>query len=128
MKPIKQTYIIKAPIEKVWDALVNAKTIEKWGGGPAKMQSTQMSQFSLWGGDIHGKNTKVVKNKKLVQEWYGGDWEKPSKVVFELSQKDGKTTVKLTHTNLPEGEEKEFEKGWKEYYLGPLKKLLEKVA
>lgn len=126
MKVIKQDYTIDAPIEKVWDALVNAETIEKWGAGPAKMQSTEMSEFSLWGGDIHGKNLKVVKNKKLVQEWSHGEDEESSKVEFELSEKGGKTTVKLAHTNLPEGQEKDYEDGWKDHYFGPLKKLVEK--
>lgn len=37
MKTIVQNYHIDAPIEKVWEALVNAQEISGWGGGPAKM-------------------------------------------------------------------------------------------
>jgi len=83
-------------------------------------------EFSLWGGDIHGKNTKVVRMRELEQDWYGGDWDKPSKLKFELSEKDGTTTVMLTQTAIPEEEFKDISDGWKQYYLGEIKKLLEK--
>ena len=126
MKTITQTYTIKAPVEKVWEALVDPAMIEKWGGGPAVMDDNVGTEFSLWGGDIYGTNTKVVPNKILEQDWYGGEWEKPSKVIFKLSEKDGVTTLDLVHTDLPEESESDFADGWKNYYCGPLKELVEK--
>lgn len=125
MKTIKQTYTIEAPVEKVWQALVDPKVIEKWGGGPAEMGANQGENFSLWGGQIEGKNVKVVANKELVQEWYAGNWPEPSILKFELKEKDGKTTVELLHTNVPDKEAKGIEDGWRQYYLGPLKELVE---
>ena len=125
MKVINKIYQINAPIEKVWDALVNPSTINKWGGGPVKMSQDEGFGFEFWGGDIFGTNTKVVKNKALEQDWYGGKWEKPSKVKFELSEKDGKTELILVHKYLPEAEADDFDKGWDDYYLGPIKQLLE---
>jgi uncharacterized protein YndB with AHSA1/START domain len=125
-KVIKQEYLIKAPLEKVWEALTEPKIIDSWGGGPSKMKATQNYEFSLWGGDIHGKNIKVVKGKTLKQEWYSGKWQKPSIATFDLSEMDGKTKVVLTHTDVPESEIKDISDGWKDYYLGPMQKLLEK--
>lgn len=84
------------------------------------------TKFSLWGGDIHGKNIDVIVGKKLVQEWFGGDWEKPSIVTFTLTEKKGKTTIALRHSNIPDEEAQEIADGWKMYYLGPLKDYLEK--
>lgn len=126
MKSLKQKYVIRAPLEKVWDGLTNAKVIEKWGGGPAKMNESVGYEFSLWGGDINGKNIKVAKGKVLKQEWKSGNWETPSIVEFNLKEKGGKTTVNLSHKNIPDSEFKDIKSGWKDYYLGPLKKLLEK--
>jgi activator of HSP90 ATPase len=125
-KVIKQEYLIRAPIEKVWEALTEPKIIDKWGGGPAKMKANQNYEFSLWGGDIHGKNIQVAKEKTLKQEWYSGKWQKPSIATFDLSEADGETKLILTHTNVPENEIKDISDGWKDYYLGPLQKLLEK--
>ncbi|MEK7113059.1 MAG: SRPBCC domain-containing protein [Patescibacteria group bacterium] len=126
MKSFKQEYVINAPAGKVWEALVDPKVIEKWGGGPAKMSDKEGDAFSLWGGDIWGKNKKVVPEKMLVQEWYGGDWKEPSIVTFTLSDQGGRTLLSLVHGNLPDAGWEEFADGWKEYYCGPLKELVEK--
>ena len=125
MKAIRQTYHIKASVEEVWRALVDPKYIEGWGGGPAKMSDKVGSQFSLWGGDIYGKNIEVIANKKLIQEWFGGKWDKPSIATFALSSKNDQTTIEFTHVDVPENEYKDIEQGWKDYYLGPIKKYLE---
>lgn len=126
MKLIHQSYLIHAPLEEVWQALVNPTYIEGWGGGPAKMDGKVGTKFTLWGGDIHGKNTEVIPHKKLVQEWYGGNWDKPSTATFELQQEGDNVRIDFTHLNVPEGDFKNIEQGWKDYYLGPLKDFLEK--
>ena len=127
MKTIKQTYLIKAPIREVWKALVDPKYINAWGGGPAKMEGTEGFRFVLWGGEIFGKNTQVVENAKLIQEWWdrAGKWDEPSIAEFELVQKGDKVKLTLTHANLPDESKKDIDEGWKKFYLGPLKKYLE---
>ena len=126
MKIIKQTYQINSSIDKVWEALVNPKIVNAWGGGPAKMDAKVGSKFSLWGGDIHGKNIEVVKNKKLVQDWYGGEWDEPSKLIFNLTAQDGKTQLELVQENVPDKEYQDISDGWQDYYIGPMKAYLEK--
>ena len=127
MKTIKQTYNIKAPIEEVWKGLTDPKYIEGWGGGPVKMNDEVGTKFEFWGGDIHGTNTEVVKNEKLVQNWYGDKWPQPSKVTFLLKElSDGETRIDLIHENLPGNEADNFADGWKQYFLGPMKKYLER--
>lgn len=125
MKSIRQEYSAKVPVEKVWEALVDPKIIDEWGGGPAKMKEEVGFKFSLWGGDIHGTNTKVVKEKVLEQDWFGGDWDESSKLRFELSTHENKTKVLLTQSNIPDKEVDDISSGWHDYYMGPLIKLLE---
>lgn len=122
---IKQRYLIKAPISKVWEALVLPKVIDAWGAGPAKMDDKEGSTFSIWGGDIWGKNLEVIKGEKLVQEWYGGKWAKPSIVTFDLKSKGNMTEVNLVHKGAPVDEEADLADGWKKYYFGEIQKLLE---
>lgn len=125
MKYIEQRYLIKVRPEKVWDALTNQKTIKEWGAGPAVMNDKVGAEFSLWGGDVYGKNLEVLEKKKLVQEWYGGEWAVPSIVTIKLSYDGDCTEVLLYHKDLPKSEVKEFDEGWRDYYFGPIKKLLE---
>lgn len=124
-KAIKQTYLIESPAEEVWKALTNEEYIQDWGGSPVKMDDKVGTEFEFWGGEIWGKNIEAVPNEKLVQEWYGGNWDKPSLVTFYLFKEDGKTRLELVHESLPEKEYDNFEDGWKEYYLGPLQEMLE---
>lgn len=125
MKIIKQKYLIKAPVEKVWDALVNPEVIKRWSGSPAKMDGNVGTSFKLWGGEMYGTNTKVVEYKLLEQDWYGGDWAKPSKASFELISKNYQTEVLLIHKGFPEEEMDDFAEGWNSYYLGAIKKMFE---
>lgn len=125
MEIIHQTYHIKAPVAKVWQALVEPKIIEQWSGASARMDEEVGTKFELWGGDIYGINTLVIPQKKLGQDWYGGDWPKPSKVTFVLSEEDGATLLEIKHWDFPEKEKADFEDGWKRYYCGAIKDLLE---
>jgi len=124
-KTIKKTYNISSPVDQVWNALVDPITINNWGGGPSKIDSNVGSDFELWNGDIFGKNIEVIPGKKLVQEWFGGDWPKASIVTFRLKEDKNGTILELEQINVPEDEIDDIEQGWDDYYLGPLKKMLE---
>lgn len=125
MKTIKQIYTVEAPVDKVWKAFVDPREIDDWGGGPAEMDGSAGTEFKLWGGDIWGKNLEVEPGKKLTQEWYCGDWPEPSKVTFAFKQNGDNTQIDLLQENVPDDEEKEIADGWKRYYLGPMKEMLE---
>jgi len=128
MKKLQQTYHIKATVKKVWQALVDPKQIDEWGGGPAKMDAKVGTRFECWGGDIHGTNTEVVKEKKLVQDWFSGDWPEPSRVTFTLQPEEGGTKVVLVHEKVPDNEFEDIRQGWRDYYLGPMKEWLESMT
>lgn len=125
MKKIYKSYVIKSTIEKVWQALVDPKVIKIWSGSDAVMSEEQGSEFKLWNGDIWGTNIIVEKNSRLVQDWYGGKWKNPSIVTITLEQIKEGIKLELIHTNIPEDIES-FSTGWDEYYLGEIKKLLER--
>lgn len=125
MKVIIQKYYIHASVEEVWKALTDPEYIDGWGAGKAKMSGDEGMNFSLWGGDVHGKNTKVVKNKLLVQDWISGDWDKPSIATFKLDQDGENTILDFSNENVPSKEHDDIENGWKDYYFGPLKEYLE---
>lgn len=125
MKPIHQTYSVNAPIAKVWRALTNPKDIAGWGAGPATMSAKEGAAFSLWDGDIHGKNIEVVPQMKLIQEWYGGKWPKPSIATFTLTKTKTGTKLVFHQTGVPAKDFNGISSGWKDYYLGPLKAYCE---
>ena len=108
MKTIKQIYHIKAPVEKVWQALVDPEIIDKWGGGPSEMNDKKGEKFSLWDGQIYGTNREVVKEKKLVQDWYDGKGMEPTLCTFILTKTGDETKIKLLHEKVPDEKFKDF--------------------
>ena len=123
-KTITREYTINAPLEKVYQALINPKLIQKWSGSPAVMSAEEGKEFQLWEGGIIGKNLEVSKDR-IVQDWKEKQWKDYSKVTFKLTFANGATHLLLQHELIPASSFHGISKGWDEYYLGPLKELLE---
>jgi uncharacterized protein YndB with AHSA1/START domain len=128
MKQITQSYSIKAPVAKVWQALTDASLAEQWGAGPAKVDPTEGGVFSYWDGDIHGTFTKLVPEKIIEQDWYGHDnprWK--YRVIFTFEAHGDSTVVQLVYAGDILDEKKDIA-DWRDYYFDPIKKLLEQNA
>jgi len=125
MKDFKKYYIIEAEPEDVFTALTNPFTIELWSGYPAVMDTNPGTEFSLWDGDISGKNLEIEINKKIIQEWYFGDQEEKSIVAIKLFENKKGTQVEVRHTNIPDEDFENITEGWDDYYMGALKVFFE---
>lgn len=123
MKTIKQTHIINATPGEVFQALTNPLTIELWSGFPADMQAVENTEFSIFDGDISGRNLKIVPDQQLVQEWYFGDTNEQSVVTISLFPAKDRTRAELVHTNVPDEVYEEFREGWKDFYFGAIIKF-----
>jgi activator of HSP90 ATPase len=117
MKTFKKTFKIKAEAADVYAALTNPYTIELWSGYPAEMSTEPGSEFSLWEGDISGKNLEFVQDKKVVQEWYFGDQPEKSVVTITIWPDRENSSVTVEHTNIPDEEFDDIAEGWREYYI-----------
>ena len=120
MKDFKKYYILSATPEEVFAALTNPATIQLWSGDPAIMSTEPGSEFSLWEGNIEGKNLEFEKDKKIVQQWYFGDQEQESIVTIKLFPDRNKTSLELRHTNIPDDDYDNIVDGWNNVYLGSL--------
>jgi activator of HSP90 ATPase len=125
MPTIEQKYEMDATPEEVFEALVNPEIIQRWSKDEAKMGANVGDSFTLWGGQMFGKNLEVVKDKKLVQEWSYDQWDAPSKVTFTIKAKGKKTLVELLHEDVPEKSLSTITEGWNTYYLGAMKEMFE---
>lgn len=125
MKNFKKYFIIPATPEDVFAALTNTFTIELWTGYKAIMDDQPGTEFSLWDGDITGRNLEVIKDKKLVQEWYFGDQVEKSLVTIKLFENKKGTQVELIHTNIPDEDYENITEGWINYYFGAIKEFFE---
>jgi uncharacterized protein YndB with AHSA1/START domain len=126
MKEFKKYFVIPAPPEDVYLALTNPNTIHLWSGEVAEMSTEPGSEFSLWEGAISGKNIEFEKDKKIVQQWYFGEQEEPSIVTIKLHpHENGRTSVELKHTNIPDQDFDDIKEGWLNAYFGSLQDFYE---
>lgn len=120
MKTFKKSFKINAEPSDIYSAVTNPFTIELWSGYPAQMSTDPGSEFSLWEGDITGKNLEFIQDKKVVQEWYFGDNVEKSIVTITISPDRENSLVTIEHINIPDEEYNDIAEGWREYYIGAI--------
>lgn len=128
---IKKHLTIAAPIQKVWAALTDAKSIGAWMGDDAvKSTLRKGGGYALFGGETTGKFTVIKKPTRLEYTWRQHEWKKEwadSVVRWELKAKGEGTEVRLTHSKFPNQKERDgHDEGWDVYWLKPMKKWLER--
>ena len=126
MKELRKYFRIKGTAEEVYAALVNPFSIALWTGAEASMKEEAGSEFSLFDGDISGKNLEFIQNQKIIQEWYFGEQEEKSIVTITLRPDRLYTKIELHHTNIPDEAYEDMEHGWNTFYFGILKEFFEK--
>ena len=117
MKTFKKKFKINAEPSDIYSAITNAYTIELWSGYPAQMTTEPGSEFSLWDGDITGKNLEFVQGKKVVQEWYFGEQHEKSIVTITISPDRENSIVTVEHSNIPDEDFNGIAEGWREHYF-----------
>ncbi len=130
MKTFKKYYELPTTPDQVYLALTVPTTINLWTGAPAEMSTVPGSEFSLWDGDICGKNIEFEENKKIVQNWYFEGITDDSIVTIKLHEgkRAGSTSVELIHTNIPDEDFDDMADGWDEYYFNALIDFFEEEA
>lgn len=123
MKTIRQKHHIAAPPEEVYTALTNPFTIELWSGYPAEMRAEPGTEFSLFEGDIVGKNLEFKPDALIRQHWYFEGEALDSIVTLRLKTEKNNTVVELVHENVPDEVYDEMCDGWKKIYFGSLKRF-----
>ncbi len=125
MKDFKKYYIIPAPPEEVYLALTLEPTIMLWTGAKAEMKPEPGTEFSLWDGNIVGKNLEFDPGKKIVQQWYFGDHPEESIVTLKLHPDSKGTSLEVRHSNIPDDDYEDIIDGWDNIYAGSLQDFYE---
>ena len=124
MKDYSNTYYIASSPESIYNAITKEDQINKWTKGEAKMGITEGSEFSMWDGQIKGKNLSFELNKKLVQQWYFDEGKTESIVSILIEKDENGSKISLSHTHIPNEMYESFRRGWQESYFEPLAEYL----
>jgi uncharacterized protein YndB with AHSA1/START domain len=123
---IIQEITIKAPAKRIFEALANPEQRKEWWGAEGRFQTTHVESDLRVGGKwkmggttfgrtftIRGEYRAIEPPHVLEFTWLP-DWQpNPTETLvrFDLTEKDGRTTVRLTHSGLTR-EGLQAHKGW----------------
>lgn len=120
---------LNAEPKKVYDAWISSKGHSEMTDSPAKIENKVGGKFTAWDEYISGTTVKLVPDKKIVQKWRTTEFpdDAPDSDLEILLEPAGKgTKLTLVHTNIPNGQKKQYEDGWNEFYFEPMKKYFNK--
>lgn len=111
----------------IYQMLMDEDLHADFTGAEATIDPSEGGEFDVWDGYITGRNTELIPNKKIVQEWHASDMPEGhiSLLTIELSSVSNYTTLlKMTHANVPADQADDFAKGWEDFYWAPMQKWL----
>jgi uncharacterized protein YndB with AHSA1/START domain len=125
---IVQEITIEAPADRVFEALTNPQQRMEWWGSEGRFQVRQFEsdlrpggQWSMRGNGMGGKPfviageyREVERPRLLVFTWLPDWYENAAETLvrWELSEKNGVTTVRLIHSGLDTEAARTSHRGW----------------
>jgi len=116
--------LIPATPEDIYKAWLSSDGHSQMTGGKADISNELQASFTAWGGFIQGKNIELTPHSKIVQSWrtlHFPEGSQDSRLVVQLTPSDTGTIVHIFHSDLPEGQGKDYEQGWSDKYFEPMK-------
>jgi uncharacterized protein YndB with AHSA1/START domain len=124
---IVQEITIKSPAKRIFEALSNPDELVKWWGIAGKFQVTHVEsdlrpggkwRMRVMGGDgkestVAGEYREIERPRLLVFTWIREQENMPETVVrWDLEEKGGITTVRVTHSGLTSEKLRARNSGW----------------
>ena len=140
---IVQEITIKAPADRIFEALISPDQRVKWWGAEGRFQTTHMESDLRPGGKwmmrgvgmggkpftVVGSYREIERPRLLVFTWLP-DWQEnaPETLVrLDLEEREGVTTVRLTHSGLTSENSRASHRGWHQI-LGWLQAYVEEMG
>lgn len=116
---------IKAPVERVWEALTNAEIVKQYFFGSNQQTDWKVGSPIKWTGEYEGKPyedkgvvREFIPNKRLSYDYFSswsGVEEKPEnylQVTYEVKPVAEGTELTITQTNYDEEKAKHSSENW----------------
>lgn len=125
---IVQEITIKAPAERIFQALTDPRQLVQWWGAEGRFQTTEMQSDLHPGGKwmmrgtgvggkpftVRGQYREIARPRLLVFTWLP-TWQEDATetlVRFDLEESKGVTVVRLTHSGLTSESARSSHRGW----------------
>lgn len=119
---------ISVSADRLYRAWLDSNEHTAFTGGEANITPVVGSKYTAWDGYIDGELLELEAGKRIYQTWRTTDFSRDAAYSFlELIITDTKNGCKLTlkHWDIPKGQRKSYEEGWKEHYFTPMLEYFE---
>jgi uncharacterized protein YndB with AHSA1/START domain len=112
--------VLPAKAERIYQAWLSSEEHAAFIDASARILPEVGARFSMWDGYIEGVNEELEPNRRIVQSWRTTEFppDSPdSRLEIVLEEVEGGTRITLHHSNVPEGQGKQYREGWVEHYF-----------
>jgi uncharacterized protein YndB with AHSA1/START domain len=116
--------VVPASPEQIFFAWLDGRLHTAMTGGTATGTGVVGSRFTAWDGYIEGTTLELEPGRRIVQAWRTSEFppaSPDSRIEVMLEPAVGGTSVVILHSEIPEGQGRQYQEGWQEHYLGPMK-------
>ena len=125
MESFEIEVLLPVAAEVVYEAYLDSEIHSDFTGAMAAIEARTNTFFTAWDGYITGKILKLEENRRILQSWRTTEFPleaESSLVDIILEERGDECLLKLIHSEIPQGQGKNYKEGWDEHYFQPMKK------
>lgn len=122
-KIIRQKIQFQAPARELYECLVDQRRLCAFTQSECNFKPEVGSEFSIFSGQIVGKNEELEVGKKIVQKWRFKDWPEGhySTVTILIEDASGGAILSLKQTGVPTDDADRTLAGWRSHFWDRLR-------
>lgn len=124
---IRQTVVLPAPAEKLFEMYLNPAKHGVITGAPVKIGDKRGSEFKAFDGNLTGTVIEVIKPRLIIKSWRSIHFlaEDPdSTLILSFTPEGDEGRIDLIHLDVPDQDYESVDQGWEQYYWTPWRNYL----
>ena len=121
---LRVSVVLPTSPERLYRAFLDAKEHAAFTGAPASITARVGGKLSAFEGHVTAKLLELEPHERIAMAWRTRDFpeDAPDSIVEVLFHPaTGGTRVTFAQEGLPAGTEERFKKGWRRFYLEPMR-------
>ncbi len=124
----EQSIRLPADARVIYEAWMSSEGHTAMTGAIAHVEPEVNGAFDAWDGYISGITLELDAGRRIYQTWrtsHFGSEDEDSRIEVELKPDADMTLLTLKHSNVPDGQTRYEEVGWKDHYFEPMLRRFE---
>ncbi|MSQ41148.1 MAG: hypothetical protein EXR55_05770 [Dehalococcoidia bacterium] len=122
---IRVSAFLPVSARRLYEAWLDSDEHTAFTGSEATVDPAMGGGFTAWDGYIEGATEVLEPYRRIVQRWRTTEFppgSPDSRLEVLLEPTQGRATITLVHTQIPEGQGQQYEQDWMEFYFEPIQR------